>query len=335
MDGYAVAPSRRRRPRPPSRRCTCRWSARSAPARPACCALAPGTAAKIMTGAPIPAGADAVVPYEWTDRGVAQVRIDQAPEPGQHVRPAGEDVAVGDLLVSRGHRARPAPHRPARRRSAGRRVRSRPRPRVVVISTGSELRDPGTDARPRLDLRRQLLPARRRRAPRRRDRLPGRHRPRRAAARSSTRCTTSWCAPTSWSPAAASPRATTTSSRRRCAARHASGSARSRCSRASRRASASSATTGPRSSRCRATRSRRTSPSSMFVLPAIRKLMGLTPYARPPVDGPAHPRRSPRRRAAAQFVRGQVRRRRRRAGTSTPVGGHGSHLIGDLARPTR
>ncbi|MFC6343692.1 molybdopterin molybdenumtransferase MoeA, partial [Nocardioides hankookensis] len=35
-------------------------------------ALAPGTAAKIMTGAPVPAGADSVVPYEWTDRGVAQ-----------------------------------------------------------------------------------------------------------------------------------------------------------------------------------------------------------------------------------------------------------------------
>jgi molybdopterin molybdotransferase len=40
--------------------------------------LAPGTAAKIMTGAPVPAGADAVVPYEWTDRGAAQVRIEQA-----------------------------------------------------------------------------------------------------------------------------------------------------------------------------------------------------------------------------------------------------------------
>src|SRR4051795_3592498 len=42
-------------------------------------ALAPGTAAKIMTGAPVPTGADSVVPYEWTDRGVAQVRIGRAP----------------------------------------------------------------------------------------------------------------------------------------------------------------------------------------------------------------------------------------------------------------
>ena len=42
-------------------------------------ALSPGTAVKIMTGAPVPAGADAVVPYEWTDRGVAQVVISKAP----------------------------------------------------------------------------------------------------------------------------------------------------------------------------------------------------------------------------------------------------------------
>ena len=62
-------------------------------------AMSPGTAVKIMTGAPVPAGADSIVPYEWTDRGVANVVISQAPELGQHVRPAGQDVAVGDLLV--------------------------------------------------------------------------------------------------------------------------------------------------------------------------------------------------------------------------------------------
>ena len=191
-------------------------------------ALAPGAAAKIMTGAPMPAGADAVVPYEWTDRGAAEVRIDQAPEPGQHIRPAGDDVAEGDLLVEDGTVL--GPRQLGLLASVGRAtVLARPRPRVVVLSTGSELREPGQRARPRLDLRRQLLPARRRRPPGRRDRLPRRHRPRRARPRSSRRCTTSWSAPTSSSPPAASPRATTTSSRRRCAAR-ASGSARSRCS---------------------------------------------------------------------------------------------------------
>jgi molybdopterin molybdotransferase len=106
-------------------------------------AMSPGTAVKIMTGAPVPAGADSVVPYEWTDRGVAQVVIARAPNPGEHVRPAGEDVAIGDLLVEQGAVLGPrqigllaAVGRPA--------VRSRPRPRVVIMSTGSELREPGT-----------------------------------------------------------------------------------------------------------------------------------------------------------------------------------------------
>jgi molybdopterin molybdotransferase len=106
-------------------------------------AISPGTAVKIMTGAPVPAGADAIVPYEWTDRGVAQVVISQAPEPGQHVRRAGEDVAVGDLVVTDGTvlGARQIGLLAAVGRPS---VRSRPRPRVVIMSTGSELREPGT-----------------------------------------------------------------------------------------------------------------------------------------------------------------------------------------------
>ncbi len=106
-------------------------------------ALPPGTAAKIMTGAPVPSGADTVVPYEWTDRGQAHVRIDQPARPGQHVRRAGEDVAVGDLLVQAGSRL--GPRQIGLLAAVGRStVASRPRPRVVIISTGSELRDPGT-----------------------------------------------------------------------------------------------------------------------------------------------------------------------------------------------
>ena len=106
-------------------------------------AMSPGTAVKIMTGAPVPAGADAIVPYEWTDRGVARVRITQAPRAGQHVRSAGEDVAEGDLLIEEGTVL--GPRHLGLLAAVGRAtVRSRPRPRVVVISTGSELRDPGT-----------------------------------------------------------------------------------------------------------------------------------------------------------------------------------------------
>jgi molybdopterin molybdotransferase len=106
-------------------------------------AMSPGTAVKIMTGAPVPAGADSVVPYEWTDRGVANVVISQAPQQGQHVRPKGEDVAEGDLIVGEGTVL--GPRQIGLLAAVGRAaVRSRPRPRVVVMSTGSELREPGT-----------------------------------------------------------------------------------------------------------------------------------------------------------------------------------------------
>jgi len=106
-------------------------------------AVSPGTTVKIMTGAPVPAGADSVVPYEWTDRGVANVVISRAPEKGQHVRPKGQDIGVGDLLVEAGRvlGARQIGLLAAVGRAS---VRSRPRPRVVVMSTGSELREPGS-----------------------------------------------------------------------------------------------------------------------------------------------------------------------------------------------
>ena len=58
-------------------------------------AAAAGTAARIMTGAPLPAGADVIVQVERTDGGVEQVRIDSAPAAGVHVRTRGEDVTAG------------------------------------------------------------------------------------------------------------------------------------------------------------------------------------------------------------------------------------------------
>ncbi|MGI8523382.1 MAG: molybdotransferase-like divisome protein Glp [Nocardioides sp.] len=106
-------------------------------------AMSPGTAVKIMTGAPVPAGADSVVPYEWTDHGVARVVIDRAPTLGQHVRRAGEDVSEGDLLVEHGT-VLGARHLGLLASVGRSSVRSRPRPRVVIMSTGSELREPGT-----------------------------------------------------------------------------------------------------------------------------------------------------------------------------------------------
>jgi molybdopterin molybdotransferase len=105
-------------------------------------ALSPGQAVKIMTGAPMPAGADAVIPIEWTDGGRASVQINRAPIAGQHVRPRGDDVSAGDLLLEEGDIL--GPRQIAILAATGQsRVRARPRPRVVVISTGSELREPG------------------------------------------------------------------------------------------------------------------------------------------------------------------------------------------------
>ncbi len=105
-------------------------------------ALSPGTAVRIMTGAPVPQGADAIVPVEWTDGGIAAVRITRAPEPDQHVRHRGEDVRAGDVLLEDG--AVLGPRQLGLLASVGRsQVRSRPRPRVVIISTGAELREPG------------------------------------------------------------------------------------------------------------------------------------------------------------------------------------------------
>jgi molybdopterin molybdotransferase len=106
-------------------------------------AMSPGTAVKIMTGAPVPQGADAVVPVEWTDGGAATVRVGKAPAPGQHVRRRGEDVREGDVLLDEGTIV--GPRQLALLASVGRaQVRSRPRPRVVIMSTGAELREPGT-----------------------------------------------------------------------------------------------------------------------------------------------------------------------------------------------
>jgi len=105
-------------------------------------ALSPGTAMRIMTGAPIPQGADAVVPVESTDGGVATVRIHSAPTRGQHIRRRGEDILSGDVLVEDGTVL--GPRQLGLLASVGRaQVRSRPRPRVVILSTGSELREPG------------------------------------------------------------------------------------------------------------------------------------------------------------------------------------------------
>jgi molybdopterin molybdotransferase len=106
-------------------------------------ALQPGTAVKIMTGAMLPYGAEAVVPVEWTDGGSARVTISARAEYGNAVRLAGEDAKAGEVLVTAGTRLRPM--HVAVIAAAGRgSVLVRPRPRVVVLSTGNELAEPGS-----------------------------------------------------------------------------------------------------------------------------------------------------------------------------------------------
>lgn len=101
-----------------------------------------GLAMRVMTGAAMPAGAEAVAPVEWTDGGVTDVRITKAPSAGQYVRRRGEDVRAGDEVLRAGTLIGPA--QVGLLAAVGRtRVLVRPRPRVVVLSTGSELVEPG------------------------------------------------------------------------------------------------------------------------------------------------------------------------------------------------
>ncbi len=111
--------------------------------------LAPGQAIRIMTGSPLPAGADAVVPVEDTDQEAGDVPLPErvavrsAARAGAHIRRRAEDVAVGDVILRAGSAATPAAAAAAV--SVGLGTWSMvPRPRVLVVATGDELVAPGT-----------------------------------------------------------------------------------------------------------------------------------------------------------------------------------------------
>jgi molybdopterin molybdotransferase len=101
--------------------------------------VGPGQAIRIMTGAPIPEGADSVVMVEVTEKtGDGRARIFEVAKTGQHVRPRGEDVRAGDLLIRKGTELGPAEvgvlassQRPFARVAR--------RPVVAIVSTGDEL----------------------------------------------------------------------------------------------------------------------------------------------------------------------------------------------------
>ena len=111
--------------------------------------LAPGSAARIFTGATVPPGADAVVMQEdceaLTEGDNIAVRINRVPEPGKSIRRAGEDVALGAVVLARGTRLTPAELGLAA--SIGMdQLRVAARPRVALFSTGDELVMPGSVA---------------------------------------------------------------------------------------------------------------------------------------------------------------------------------------------
>src|SRR6202012_441365 len=110
-------------------------------------ALGPGTAHRIMTGAPVPAGATAIVPVEATDGRTDVVSINAPSVEGKHIRRAGEDVAEGATVLRAGQVVTPAVVGLAAALGLHR-LTVIPRQRVLVISTGSELVSPGAALRP-------------------------------------------------------------------------------------------------------------------------------------------------------------------------------------------
>ncbi len=111
--------------------------------------VASGAAIRIASGAPLPVGADAVVARDLTDTGMPTVGILGPLGPGEGIRRAGEDLAAGEVVLEAG--ARVGAREVALLAAVGRaRVSVRPKPRVVVISTGTELIEPGAALSPGL-----------------------------------------------------------------------------------------------------------------------------------------------------------------------------------------
>ena len=107
----------------------------------------PRSAVRIMTGAAIPPGADAVVPVEVTHETEGVVTISAAPPEGGHIRPAGDDIAAGTTVVPAGEPL--GPGELAALASLGLSpIEVHRRPRVAVVTTGDELVDPEEELRP-------------------------------------------------------------------------------------------------------------------------------------------------------------------------------------------
>ena len=290
--------------------------------------MGPGLAMRIMTGAPIPAGADAVIELESTDGGLARVALHRPVQSGESVRRAGEDIQAGAPALGRRIGARAAADRPAGR------PRARPGAGAAAAAGDRDLDRLRAD-RCRADAglrrghRRERLPGHGGGPRCRRRRVPVRHRAPTTTPSCSTCSRASCCAPTSWSPPAGSAWARSTWSRRRCRRSARSSSSRWRCSRASRRGSAASAT-GCRSSACRATRSARWCRSRCS---CGRRSASCSASTR---SSGRRCRRSRSRAAESppgrrQYRRGVLHREASGEYSVSLVGGAGSHLIASMA----
>src|SRR2546422_4881772 len=142
MDGYAVRAGDTGRA-PVELAVVGRIIAGTLPARP----VRAGEAMRIFTGAPLPEGADAVVPQEDVAADGERVTITGRVPPGAFVRPAGEDVRVGDIVVQPGG-AIGAAEVGLLATLGYAQVRVFRRPRVAILSTGNELADLGTEPGP-------------------------------------------------------------------------------------------------------------------------------------------------------------------------------------------
>ena len=138
MDGFAV----RAADTPGRLSVVARIAAGSPAPRP----LAAGEAMGIATGGVVPDGADAVVPIEAVSENDGLVEVPAA-VPGAHVRPRGGDLGEGDLVVERGTLLRPAELAALAAAGAGAVACAR-RPRVSLVTTGSELRRAGETLEP-------------------------------------------------------------------------------------------------------------------------------------------------------------------------------------------
>lgn len=102
----------------------------------------PGQCLAVASGAPLPVGADAVVPLDRTDRGAAHVSVLRPVAAGANVRPRGADALAGTTALAAGLRL--GPREISLAAAVGRRrLRVHPRPRVVIVPVGDELVEPG------------------------------------------------------------------------------------------------------------------------------------------------------------------------------------------------